>query len=161
VIKKNKKCLSKQILYDTFPTELVGINSRQKSRERNIYAGNTKKSICTSRDIRACQIYGQGPIKIYEIAEAQNIPLRFLEVILSRLKRSGLVESKRGYTGGYTLIRDPMEITVADIFRFMDESLGPIECVACVSEKSTCPYQGQCAFFPNVAKGSGCYSGCF
>jgi Rrf2 family protein len=91
---------------------------------------------------------GQGPIKIYEIAEAQNIPLRFLEVILSRLKRSGLVESKRGYTGGYTLIRDPMEITVADIFRFMDESLGPIECVACVSEKSTCPYQGQCAFFP-------------
>jgi Rrf2 family protein len=78
---------------------------------------------------------GQGPIKIYEIAEAQNIPLRFLEVILSRLKKSGLVESKRGYTGGYTLIRDPENVTVADIFRFMDESLGPIECVACVSEK--------------------------
>lgn len=91
---------------------------------------------------------GQGPLKIYEVAEAQNIPLRFLEVILNRLKKSGLVESKRGYMGGYTLIWDPREITVTDIFRFMDESLGPIECLACVSLKSKCSFEGQCAFFP-------------
>ena len=48
---------------------------------------------------------GQGPKKISEIAEIQAIPLRFLEVILSQLKGSGLVESKRGFYGGYFLIR--------------------------------------------------------
>ena len=91
---------------------------------------------------------GQGPRKILDIAKAQNIPIKFLEVILSRLKRSGLVESKRGYTGGYQLIGDPENITVADVFRFMNESLGPVECVACVSARNKCLYQGQCAFFP-------------
>lgn len=91
---------------------------------------------------------GEGPIKILEIAEAQNIPMRFLEVILSQLKRSGLVESKRGYTGGYTLLRDPAEITVGDVFRSIDETLGTVECVACMSAKNSCPHQGRCSFFP-------------
>lgn len=91
---------------------------------------------------------GEGPIKILEIAEAQNIPMRFLEVILSQLKRGGMVDSKRGYTGGYTLLRDPAEITVGEVFRSMDESLGTVECVACMSAKSSCPHQGQCSFYP-------------
>ncbi len=91
---------------------------------------------------------GQGPVKVLEIARAQNIPIRFLEVILNRIKRSGIIESKRGYTGGYMLVRDPGEVKVGDIFRAVDESLGPVECVACQSAKTKCPYQDQCAFFP-------------
>ena len=64
---------------------------------------------------------GKGPRKISEIAKAQNIPVRFLEVILSQLKGSGFVESKRGFYGGYTLVQPPSKITVGDVLRFMSK----------------------------------------
>jgi Rrf2 family protein len=88
---------------------------------------------------------GKGPIKISEIAEVQAIPLRFLEVILSQLKGSGLVDSKRGFYGGYYLTRSPDKISVGDVLRYMDKSLKIENCVACVS-KTNCPFSGNCAF---------------
>lgn len=88
---------------------------------------------------------GKGPIKISEIAEVQAIPLRFLEVILSQLKGSGLVDSKRGFYGGYYLTRSPDKISVGDVLRYMDKSLKVENCVACVS-KANCPFSGNCAF---------------
>jgi len=88
---------------------------------------------------------GKGPVKSLEIAEAQAIPLRFLEVILSQLKRKGLVASKRGIHGGYTLNRMPGEITVGQIFRLLDDSDGSTECISCVNKKN-CPFLGDCVF---------------
>jgi Rrf2 family protein len=88
---------------------------------------------------------GQGPKKISEIAEVQSIPLRFLEVILSQLKGSGLVDSKRGFYGGYYLTRSPDKISVGDVLRFMDKAARSDNCPACVS-KSNCPFSGNCAF---------------
>ena len=88
---------------------------------------------------------GQGPKKISEIAQVQSIPLRFLEVILSQLKGSGLVNSKRGFYGGYYLTRSPDKISVGDVFRFMDKAASSDNCPACVS-KSNCPFSRNCAF---------------
>lgn len=90
---------------------------------------------------------GQGPIKISDISKAQYIPHRFLEVILSQLKRTGLVASKRGYYGGYTLTRSPNNITVGDILRFLQKPTPPDQCLAC-NPKSECPFGGKCAFLP-------------
>ena len=90
---------------------------------------------------------GQGPKKISEIAEIQSIPLRFLEVILSQLKGSGLVDSKRGFYGGYYLTRSPDKISVGDVLRFMDKPSSSEHCPACIS-KSNCPFSGNCAFAP-------------
>ncbi len=70
---------------------------------------------------------GKGPRKISDIAKAQEIPVRFLEVILSQLKGSGFVESKRGFYGGYTLVRPPNEITVGDVLRFMSGQYEPVD----------------------------------
>ena len=95
---------------------------------------------------------GQGPIKISKIAEAQAIPLRFLEVILSQLKGSGIVDAKRGFYGGYFLIRPPGEITVGHIFRYMDAPLDAAHCSACVS-KSNCPHKKKLRVFGNVERG--------
>ena len=64
-----------------------------------------------------------GPVKGERIAQAQEIPLKFLENILGDLRHAGLVRSQRGAEGGYWLARDPDEITVADIVRAVD---GPI-----------------------------------
>ena len=88
---------------------------------------------------------GEGPTKISAIAEAQSIPPRFLEVILSQLKGSGLVDSKRGFYGGYFLTRSPEKITVGEIFQFLLGTSDPVECVACISKKD-CPFDGRCVF---------------
>lgn len=90
---------------------------------------------------------GKGPRKISQIAEAQSIPGKFLEVILHQLKGSGLVDSKRGFYGGYYLIRSPEKITVGDIMRFLERDMNPSDCVALVSD-TNCPFKGECAFFP-------------
>lgn len=65
----------------------------------------------------------RNPVKIAEIAQAQEIPVRFLEIILGQLKRGGFVTSRRGADGGYMLARSPEEITVADVVTFVD---GPL-----------------------------------
>lgn len=90
---------------------------------------------------------GKGPIKISNIAEVQAIPMRFLEVILGQLKKSGFVRSKRGYQGGYILVVPPTELTVGDLMRFLNRDIGSEACMAPIPE-STCPFQGNCSFFP-------------
>ncbi|NNG00458.1 MAG: Rrf2 family transcriptional regulator [Desulfobacteraceae bacterium] len=89
--------------------------------------------------------HGEGPTKISEIAKVQGIPTRFLEVILNQLKASGMVESKRGFYGGYRLIRQPGDITIGDVLRYMQKSAGHSACIACVAEES-CPFDGNCVF---------------
>ena len=90
---------------------------------------------------------GKGPKKISEIAAAQAIPLRFLEVILGQLKGSGFVDSKRGYHGGYYLLQPPDEITVGDVLRFMQGEDDPVHNISCMSKKE-CPFECDCAFVP-------------
>ena len=66
---------------------------------------------------------GEGPVKGERIAQAQEIPLKFLENILGDLRHAGLIRSQRGAEGGYWLARAPDEITVADVVRAVE---GPI-----------------------------------
>ena len=89
----------------------------------------------------------KGPIKTVQIAEAQAIPQRFLEIILNRLKHAGIVTAKRGYCGGFQLKRPPHEITVEDIFKSMTDIDEATVCVSCIS-KTDCPFYGACAFLP-------------
>ena len=69
---------------------------------------------------------GDGPVKGDSIAQAQGIPLRFLENILGDLRHAGIVASRRGAEGGYALARPASEITVADVIRAVD---GPLAAV--------------------------------
>jgi Rrf2 family protein len=69
---------------------------------------------------------GTGPIKGERIATAQDIPLKFLENILSELRTAGLVASRRGAEGGYWLDRPASEVTVADVLRAVEGPLASI-----------------------------------
>jgi Rrf2 family cysteine metabolism transcriptional repressor len=91
--------------------------------------------------------YGEKPIKIGDVAAAQAIPPRFLEVILAELKQAGFVESRRGAEGGYRLVRPPERLNVEEIIRFMEGPLGPVGCVKEDSE-ADCPLRGSCVFMP-------------
>lgn len=86
-------------------------------------------------------------IKLAEIAQAQAIPLRFLEVIMAQLKNSGLVVSKRGRYGGYALRKNPDQILVGDIFRFLDDRSRHDRCDVCIAQEG-CPLYADCAFRP-------------
>ena len=74
--------------------------------------------------------YGDGPVQLVEIAEAQKIPAKFLTTILSELGRSGVVESQRGRDGGYWLAAAPEEITYGDLVRLMRGSLALVPCAS-------------------------------
>ncbi|MEY2403137.1 MAG: hypothetical protein QOD38_688 [Acidimicrobiaceae bacterium] len=67
------------------------------------------------------------PLKGDRIAAAQDIPMKFLENILSELRRSGIVGSRRGAEGGYWLARPPKDITIADIIRAVEGPLANVQ----------------------------------
>jgi len=86
--------------------------------------------------------YGNGAILIGDIAKAEKIPQRFLENILLELKNLGLLGSKLGKNGGYFLLKNPEDISLADVIRYFE---GTIALVYCVSEKAYQP----CEFCKN------------
>lgn len=71
------------------------------------------------------------PARKQEIARAEGIPTDYVEQILTRLRTAGLVKSQRGAGGGFQLLRDPRNITVADVIRVTE---GPLSLVACIDE---------------------------
>ena len=87
--------------------------------------------------------YGDGPLHVREISEAQRIPRRFLEQILLLLKRAGYLKSRKGHRGGFVLARPPASITVAEVIRVMDGPLAPIDCVS-VTAHEVCPRENFC-----------------
>ena len=102
--------------------------------------------------IELTQEYGQGMVQRKMLAERQNIPLGFLEMILLSLKNAGLIGSRRGMNGGIFLIKAPKEITLGQIIRILDGPLAPIACVSqtayqkCMdcphADSAICPIQG-------------------
>ena len=91
--------------------------------------------------------YGQGPVKIQEIARAQALPVQFLEGILSELKQAGFLASLRGKRGGYSLTRPPGEITFGEVVRFVEGPLNPVDC-ATEGPAAACPLASACVFLP-------------
>jgi Rrf2 family protein len=67
----------------------------------------------------------QGAIKIREIAYEEDLPEKFLELILLELKNARMVESVRGAKGGYQLRRDPSDIPLSEIMRLIDGPVAP------------------------------------
>jgi Rrf2 family cysteine metabolism transcriptional repressor len=73
--------------------------------------------------------YGGELITVKKIAARQGISEKYLEQIITQLKKAGYVRSVRGSEGGYRLARDPAEYTVGMILRQMEGSLAPVSCL--------------------------------
>jgi len=81
---------------------------------------------------------------IHELAKSSDMPIKFLEQVLLDLKKGGFVGSKRGKVGGYYLAKQPSQIRLGDVIRFME---GPIEPIGCVGDKySGCGDIHKCIF---------------
>jgi Rrf2 family protein len=72
---------------------------------------------------------GEG-IQTAELARQESIPKKFLEQILLDLKHHGLINSKRGKNGGYTLIKDPSEISIGRLVRLIEGPIAPLSCLS-------------------------------
>lgn len=86
--------------------------------------------------------HGTATLQRQDIAARQHIPIEFLEQILLALKRAGLLSSRRGAKGGYTLIKQPKDISLGHVIRILDGPLAPIGCVSKTAYQkcSDCPY---------------------
>jgi Rrf2 family protein len=71
-----------------------------------------------------------GPVRIADLARAERIPQKFLELILLDLRNQGLVQSRKGKGGGYLLARDPGRIFVGQVVRLFDGPLAPVPCAS-------------------------------
>lgn len=78
---------------------------------------------------------------VNEIASRQNVPRKFLEKIIQDLIRCGLVKSKRGPDGGYTLARPPGEISFQDVIEALE---GPIAVNVCMDQQMSCCHLPRC-----------------
>lgn len=91
-------------------------------------------------------VSGDAPVSAERIAEAQQIPVNFLENILLDLRRAGIVESRRGAAGGYLLARPADEIVLADVVRAVE---GPLAAVRGISPDALV-YQGSATALRDV-----------
>jgi Rrf2 family protein len=87
------------------------------------------------------------PMLISEIAERHSLPKKFLEQILLDLKHHGLVQSRRGRSGGYTLLKPASEISFGQVVRIIDGPLAPLPCLSKMAYRrcEDCPGEESCA----------------
>jgi len=96
--------------------------------------------------IDLAQHSGQGPVSLKAIAGRQGISLKYLEAIIALLNKNDLVNSTRGKEGGYTLARNPGEITVSQVINAAEGSIAPVACVG--ESDSPCENADCCLTLP-------------
>jgi Rrf2 family protein len=89
--------------------------------------------------------YGEGPISLKSVAQRQGISEHYLEQLMGTLRKAGYVKSVRGAQGGYTLTKEPTQITVGDIIRTMEGPIAPVDCLLTDAiENEYCMRAGTC-----------------
>jgi Rrf2 family protein len=87
---------------------------------------------------------GEEPISLGSIADAEGLPLAYLEHLVQRLRKAELVESRRGAHGGYSLARPAGRITMAEIVEALEGEIAPIECISAAPDGSlVCVREGE------------------
>lgn len=82
-----------------------------------------------------------GPVLMKDISRRQNITFKYLGQLFLLLKNSGLIKGQRGASGGYTLCRDPKDMTLLEIVECLE---GPISFTDCAADVSICPKSNTC-----------------
>ncbi|NJD56533.1 MAG: Rrf2 family transcriptional regulator [Nitrospirae bacterium] len=82
-----------------------------------------------------------GPVTIKEISEKQHVSVAYLEQILNKLRRSGIIRSVKGPGGGYVLARDPGSISIGEILKELE---GPVAITSCLDPKEGCVRVDSC-----------------
>lgn len=91
---------------------------------------------------------GTEPTQVQDISRRQQISPRYLEQIFQNLKKAGILKSKRGPQGGYSLARTPDQITVLEVVRATEQDVLMVDCAGdgkrSKRRKNDCPFEGAC-----------------
>jgi Rrf2 family protein len=88
---------------------------------------------------------GENFVSLKDIAQRQQISMKYLEMIVSILNRGKMVKSQRGKAGGYRLVKKTSEYTIGSIIKLAEGSLAP---VSCLEEGGSCDKMENCVTFP-------------
>jgi Rrf2 family protein len=91
---------------------------------------------------------GSGPVAARELADAEKLPADYVEQILLRLRRAGLVESVRGAKGGYLLARHPSAISVRDVMSASEHQTFEVNCASHPVDAERCSPDSTCSIRP-------------
>jgi Rrf2 family transcriptional regulator, cysteine metabolism repressor len=132
--------MTKPVAYSTYSP--IMLNLRRKFTEK------MKFGVGVDYSLKALLLLAErypttSPVRVEEIADAQDIPENYLRRLLIELKRGGLVASQKGPSGGYMLARPPARITMADVVEIIEGDYTPVECLE--ESSSTCPREQPCA----------------
>src|SRR5436305_6208518 len=98
----------------------------------------------------------QEPVSLKAIAEAEGLPLAYLERIVALLKKAGLVEATRGAHGGYRLTREPHEITMDEVVLALEGHVAPMTCFVAETTCPPAPASGRVICSHEADSGHGC-----
>ena len=88
---------------------------------------------------------GRSLVRVTELANAEDIPVKFLEQVMQQMREAGYVQSVRGKHGGYRLGKPAAQITIGSVVRLIDGPLAPIGCVSQTAyEPCNCPDEAHC-----------------
>jgi Rrf2 family protein len=88
--------------------------------------------------------YRYGPMAVATISKKEGISTHYLEQILNKLKKANIVKSLRGPKGGYTLAKNPNNITVAEVVGILEGGISPVSCVLGRKKKRPCERMDKC-----------------
>jgi Rrf2 family protein len=91
---------------------------------------------------------GEGPVAARELSEQERLPHDYVEQILLRLRRAGLIESVRGAHGGYALARLPLDVTVRDVLAASEKVTFEVNCDLHPVDAQRCSPDAHCSIRP-------------
>jgi Rrf2 family cysteine metabolism transcriptional repressor len=103
---------------------------------------STKGQYGTRALLEMARHYGEGPLLLKDIAERQQISLRYLEHLIGPLVGAGLVKTTRGFKGGVWLARPPGEIKLSEAMQLLEGDITPVECI---NNPGSCTRSRTCA----------------
>ncbi|BCN31599.1 RrF2 family transcriptional regulator [Anaeromicropila herbilytica] len=83
-------------------------------------------------------------VSLSSVAERQSISISYLEQLIAKLKKAGIVNSIRGAQGGYVLAKSADQISVGDILRALEGDLNPVDCAEIMGGDTTCSSSDLC-----------------
>lgn len=98
--------------------------------------------------VQLARAHGEQPMTAEKLSRSENVPSDYVNQLLLRLKRAGLVESRRGSGGGYALSRPPEDVKLGDVLRAVEGPIFENVCEKYASEAADCRHQGSCGISP-------------
>ncbi len=118
--------IKKQVLYFEYLTNLVGYIYNPLKCGIMKLTSKGRYAVMALADI--AKFDALGPVSLRDISLRQGISILYLEQIFLKLKKHNIVNSIRGINGGYTLIKDPENLKLSDIFKAVDEKVKTLSC---------------------------------